>query len=91
MDEILLRQVRQNLQNATNRGIVGLLGMPMDTVNQGLGLLGMAQPRPMLGSDWMADKMLQAGLLTSPERFPFVENSLMALSGPMGMRMPTFK
>lgn len=88
MDEILLRQIRRDLQNATNRGLIGLLGMPVDTVNQGLGLLGMAQPKPVLGSDWMADRMLASGLLTSPERYPAIENTIMAMSGPMGMKFP---
>lgn len=56
-----------------NRGtIAGTLGTPVDLANTALQAVGLGSEKPVLGSEWIGDKMQQAGMV-SPERRPVAE------------------
>jgi hypothetical protein len=70
------KQMLSALQAGTdviNRGtIAGTLGTPVDLVNTALQAVGLGSEKPVLGSEWIGDKMQQAGMV-SPERRPVAE------------------
>ena len=56
-----------------NRGsIAGTLGAPVDLANMALGAVGLGSENPVLGSEWIGQKMEKAGMV-SPERRPLAE------------------
>lgn len=58
---------------ALNRGaIAGTLGAPVDLVNTGLQAFGIGSERPVLGSEWIGDRMHQAGIVPA-QRDPAAE------------------
>jgi hypothetical protein len=70
------KQMLSALQAGTdviNRGtIAGTLGTPVDLANTALQAVGLGSEKPVLGSEWIGDKMQQAGMV-SPERRPVAE------------------
>ena len=70
------KQMLSALQAGTdviNRGtIAGTLGTPVDLANTALQAVGLGSDKPVLGSEWIGDKMQQAGMV-SPERRPVAE------------------
>jgi len=62
------KDVVRGLLDAGNRGAVaGLLGGPVDTAALAMGLLGYKNDAPVGGSEWIGQKMQNAGFV-SPER-----------------------
>ena len=62
------KDVARGLLDAGNRGAVaGLLGAPVDTAALVMGLLGYKNDAPVGGSEWIGQKMQDAGFV-SPER-----------------------
>ena len=62
------KDVARGLLDAGNRGAVaGLLGAPVDTAALVMGLLGYKNEAPVGGSEWIGQKMQNAGFV-SPER-----------------------
>ena len=70
------KQMLSALQAGTdviNRGtIAGTLGTPVDLANTALQAIGLGSEKPVLGSEWIGEKMQQAGMV-SPERRPVAE------------------
>ncbi len=86
MDEKKLNKLVQMLYDASNRGLVaGTVGMPVDTSNALLNILGMGSQKPVLGSEWISDKMERYGMV-SPNRYPMAENAMMSIGLPLGSR-----
>lgn len=86
MDEQKLNRLVQLLYDSANRGLVGgAVGAPVDGANALMSVLGHGQPKPVMGSEWIGDRMQQAGMV-SPQRNPTAENVLMMLASPLGMK-----
>ena len=75
-NNMLNPRIRAAFQAATdviNRGsIAGTLGAPVDLANMALGAVGLGSENPVLGSEWIGQKMESAGMV-SPERRPLAE------------------
>lgn len=67
------REGAQTLTDALNRGMVaGTIGAPVDLANQALTPFGYGTEKPVMGSEWIGDKMQKAGMV-SDKRNGFAE------------------
>lgn len=72
-DEQSQKAMRNGLLDAANRGVVaGLLGSPVDIATMALRPLGYSVEKPTGGSEWIGQKMQDAGLV-SDQRNPIAE------------------
>lgn len=63
----------RGLLDAVNRGSIGgLLGAPIDIANMALRPVGLGSDKPVMGSEWIGDRMQQAGMV-SENRNPMAE------------------
>lgn len=77
------KDVRGGLLDAVNRGVVaGLLGGPVDLATMALRPLGYSVEQPVGGSEWIGQKMQNAGMV-SPNR-NFLAEVLSAVAAPVG-------
>lgn len=66
------RDVGQGLQDVGNRGVAGVVGAPVDLAALPFRAVGLGHPAPVGGSEWLGQKMQDAGMV-SPERRPVPE------------------
>lgn len=76
--------ISRGLLDAGNRGVAGLLGGPVDLTAMAMRPLGYAEEKPIGGSEWIGQKMQNAGW-ASPQRNSLAE-ALAAFAGPMGVQ-----
>ncbi len=89
MDEKQLNRLAQMLYDSANRGLVaGVVGMPADGGNALMSLLGYGQKKPFMGSEWIGDRMEDAGIV-SKNRYPLAELLLLSAASPLGMSKKT--
>jgi len=86
MDEKKFNRLVKLMYDSANRGLVaGTVGMPVDTSNALLSIFGLGSAKPVLGSEWIGDRMQRYGMV-SPNRNHMAENALMAIGLPIGGR-----
>lgn len=67
------KQIGRGLLDAANRGgVAGLLGGPVDLATMAMRPFGYSEERPIGGSEWIGQKMHDAGLVSS-QRNPIAE------------------
>lgn len=68
--------------DAINRGAIGgTIGGPVDLVNMGLQSIGLGIDKPFLGSEWIGDRMQDAGMVN--EKRNLVDELLASLIDPL--------
>lgn len=88
MDEKKLNRLVQTLYDASNRGLVaGTVGAPVDASNALLALLGLGSKKPVMGTEWIGDRMQDAGMVSN-QRNPFLENLMIGVGAPLGAKRP---
>lgn len=64
-DRQFRHDVHQGITDTVSRGLVGgLVGAPVDIVNTVMRPFGLSSDKPVGGSEWLGDKMQQAGLVS---------------------------
>lgn len=85
LDPQFRSDVGRGLLDAGNRGAVaGLLGSPVDLATMALRPLGYSVEAPVGGSEWIGQKIQNAGIV-SPQRNALAE-ALASFAGPMGVQ-----
>lgn len=75
--------VAQSLQDVGNRGVASVMGAPVDLAALPFRAVGLGHAAPVGGSEWMGQRMQDAGMV-SPERRP-VPEALAAVAMPGAM------
>ena len=76
-------QASAGMRDVAGRAAASVLGTPVDLAAMALAPLGYQHPAPVLGSEWIGQKMQDAGMV-SPERRPAAE-LLADLAAPAGL------
>lgn len=71
-DEQFYRDVGGGLRDVAYRGVAGAVGTPVDLASIPFSLVGLGHPAPVGGSEWIGQRMEDAGLISS-ERRPVAE------------------